>query len=146
MSIETGSVLIIDINGLVMAVAPGSAIPANTTAFLMAGTDGTNARTLSTDSSGRPVFVGAGVAGTPAGGVISIQGVSGGQGNVYRRQRRNESRRLKDEAGLDGRSGSGPLPGRCAFSELTVAYWCERHWFCFPEWNVERHGDAGDGC
>jgi hypothetical protein len=79
MSIETGSVLIIDINGLVMAVAPGSAIPANTTAFLMAGTDGTNARTLSTDSSGRPVFVGAGVAGTPAGGVISIQGVSGGQ-------------------------------------------------------------------
>jgi hypothetical protein len=78
MSIESGSVLIIDINGIVMAVTPGSAIPANTTAFLVAGTDGTNARTMLMDTSGRPVLVGAGVAGTPSGGVISIQGVSGG--------------------------------------------------------------------
>ena len=79
MSIESGSVLIIDVNGVVMAVTPGSAIPASTSAFLVAGTDGTNARTMSVDTSGRPIFVGAGTAGTPAGGVISIQGVAGGQ-------------------------------------------------------------------
>ena len=78
MSIESGSVLIIDVNGTVMAVATGSAIPAGTQAFLMAGSDGTNARAMAVDTSGRPVFVGAGVAGTPAGGVISIQGVASG--------------------------------------------------------------------
>jgi hypothetical protein len=78
MSIESGATLIIDINGVVMAVATGSAIPAGTQAFLMAGSDGTNARAMAVDTSGRPVFVGAGVAGTPAGGVISIQGVAGG--------------------------------------------------------------------
>lgn len=42
------------------------------------GYDGSNYRMLKSDSSGRPVLVGAGTAGTPAGGVISIQGVAGG--------------------------------------------------------------------
>ena len=79
MSIESGSILIIDVNGILMAVTPGSSIPASTSAFLVAGTDGTNARVLSTDSSGREVVVGAGTSGSPVGGVISIQGVSGGQ-------------------------------------------------------------------
>lgn len=42
------------------------------------GIDGTNLRGFLTDTSGRPVMVGAGVAGTPAGGVLSIQGVASG--------------------------------------------------------------------
>lgn len=45
---------------------------------LVAGYDGTNVQTLLTDSTGRQIIVGAGVAGAPAGGVVSIQGVSGG--------------------------------------------------------------------
>jgi hypothetical protein len=78
MSIESGSVLIIDVNGVLMAVTPGSSIPVGTSAFLVAGTDGTNARVLSTDTSGREIVVGAGVSGTPAGGVLTIQGITGG--------------------------------------------------------------------
>lgn len=35
-------------------------------------------RALLVDASGRPIMVGAGVAGTPAGGVASVQGVAGG--------------------------------------------------------------------
>ena len=42
------------------------------------GWDGTDIRTLSTDASGHAIIVGDGTAGTPAGGVVSIQGVSGG--------------------------------------------------------------------
>jgi len=56
--------------------ATGSAVSGNP--VLVGGSDGTNARTISTNSSGQPVVVGAGTAGTPAGGVVSIQGVSGG--------------------------------------------------------------------
>lgn len=67
-----------DVNGEVMAVSNGTAIPAGTSALLLAGSDGTNARYFSVDSSGRPVYVGAGTAGSPSGGVLSIQGVSGG--------------------------------------------------------------------
>jgi hypothetical protein len=37
-----------------------------------------NGGTLASDASNRPVVVGAGVAGTPAGGVVSVQGVSSG--------------------------------------------------------------------
>lgn len=45
---------------------------------LIAGSDGTDARNIATNSSGQPVVVGAGVAGTPAGGVVSVQGVASG--------------------------------------------------------------------
>jgi len=61
-----------------MAVEDGVAIPVGTQALLAAGTDGTNAQILSVDSSGQLIAVGAGTAGTPVGGVISIQGVAGG--------------------------------------------------------------------
>jgi hypothetical protein len=44
----------------------------------IAGYDGTNADALRTDTTGRPIVVGAGTAGSPTGGVVSIQGVSGG--------------------------------------------------------------------
>ena len=65
-------------DGYELAVIPGSAIPANTRNLIIAGSDGTNARSMLVDSSGRPVYVGAGTAGSPVGGVLSIQGVGGG--------------------------------------------------------------------
>jgi hypothetical protein len=67
-----------DSNGLPLAVSNATAIPASTSALMIAGSDGTNSRYLAVDSSGRLINVGAGTAGTPAGGVLSIQGVSGG--------------------------------------------------------------------
>jgi hypothetical protein len=62
-----------------LAVQNGTAIPASTPALMLAGSDGTNSRYALMDSSGRLVIVGAGTAGTPTGGVVSVQGVSGGQ-------------------------------------------------------------------
>lgn len=60
------------------AAVDGYAI--NTTSpTLVAGSDGSFIRTLKADSSGRLITVGLGTAGTPTGGVLSIQGVSGGQ-------------------------------------------------------------------
>jgi hypothetical protein len=56
--------------------APGAASTKNP--VQVAGNDGTDVRAIATDSSGRTVVVGAGVAGTPAGGIESVQGVSGG--------------------------------------------------------------------
>lgn len=78
MSLDSPAVILYDASGIAMAVRGGVAIPANTSALLAAGTDGTTARVLLTDASGRPVVVGAGVGGTPAGGVLSVQGVAGG--------------------------------------------------------------------
>lgn len=75
---ESPNVVLFDINGNQMAVQNGVAIPGSTPALLLAGSDGTNSRFLTVDTSGRAVLTGAGVAGTPAGGVISIQGVVGG--------------------------------------------------------------------
>lgn len=69
-------VVLYDASGNPLAVANGAVAP--TSSILVSGSDGTNLRFISTDSSGRQVVIGAGVAGTPAGGVVSIQGVSGG--------------------------------------------------------------------
>jgi hypothetical protein len=72
----------IPISGSISATNPsvsttGAAIP--TSATLVGGSDGTDLRALSSDTSGRLVTVGAGTAGSPVGGVFTIQGVSGGQ-------------------------------------------------------------------
>jgi hypothetical protein len=61
-------------DGIAFGVVDGSAIPAFTPGILTLVSDGTNARYLKGDTSGRLVVVGAGVAGTPAGGVLTIQG------------------------------------------------------------------------
>lgn len=61
-------------DGYELAVISGDPFIPGTRSILFAGNDGTNTRTILIDSLGRPVMVGAGVAGTPAGGVITIQG------------------------------------------------------------------------
>lgn len=65
-------------DGYELATINGNAIPTGNRGLLVEGSDGTNSRFITVDTSGRVVTVGAGVAGTPAGGVLSIQGVAGG--------------------------------------------------------------------
>jgi len=74
---KSPAVILFDSNGVAMAVEDGFVIPAGTQGLLVAGSDGTDAHFVLVDASGRPIVVGAGVAGTPAGGVVSIQGVPG---------------------------------------------------------------------
>lgn len=78
MTTDSPVVVLFNSDGYEVNVKPGVAIPAGTTAIIAAGTDGTNSRFILVDSSGRPVIVGAGTAGSPVGGVVSIQGVASG--------------------------------------------------------------------
>jgi hypothetical protein len=66
-------------DGLELAVKDGDTLVADSRGSVLVGADGSTAKFVNVDSSGRVLVVGAGVAGTPAGGVVSIQGVSGGQ-------------------------------------------------------------------
>lgn len=65
-------------DGYELAVNSGSAYIPGTRSILFAGNDGTDTRTILIDSSARQIIAGAGVAGTPAGGVLTIQGAVGG--------------------------------------------------------------------
>src|SRR6185369_7126909 len=61
-------------DGYELAVVANDPFIPGTRSLLVAGNDGTNTRTILIDSLGRQVLVGAGTAGTPAGGVITVQG------------------------------------------------------------------------
>lgn len=74
MSSQSPSTVLYSSDGYELAVVPGAALPAHPRAILIDGSDGVNAHTILTDSSGRQVVVGAGTAGSQAGGVITIQG------------------------------------------------------------------------
>jgi hypothetical protein len=66
-------------DGVELAVKDATALPVNVRGYVFAGSDGTNTRFVNVDSLGRVLVHGAGTAGAPAGGVVSVQGVSGGQ-------------------------------------------------------------------
>lgn len=66
--------ILYDVNGDPLAVDDGVAIPAGTPLIISGGSDGTNSRYIKVDSSGNQILVGLGIAGTPTGGVITIQG------------------------------------------------------------------------
>ena len=78
MSASSPDVVLFDGYGIPLAVQNGAVTPANTSGIMIEGSDGTNSRYISIDSSGHQVVVGPGTAGTPVGGVVSVQGVSGG--------------------------------------------------------------------
>lgn len=59
-------------------VVPDGTTPAGTSGVMMSAYDGTNSRRIVADTTGRQIMVGAGIAGTPAGGIVSIQGVASG--------------------------------------------------------------------
>ena len=61
------------ITGATDGYAISTAVPS-----VIAGSDGSFVRTIQTDSSGRLYVTGLGTAGTPVGGVVSIQGVASG--------------------------------------------------------------------
>lgn len=65
-----------DSTGRLLLGAGGQAIGSITNTSFAATVS--NGGTLASDTSNRPIVVGAGTAGTPAGGVISVQGVAGG--------------------------------------------------------------------
>lgn len=65
-------------NGNELAVAGGSANSSSNRAFLIAGSDGSINRLITLDTSGRTIITGSGTAGIPTGGVITIQGITGG--------------------------------------------------------------------
>jgi hypothetical protein len=72
------SIVWIDKFGTALAVYDAVAIPACVPGSLLMGADGGTARRIVVDAVGRVVSVGIGVAGVPAGGVMSVQGVAGG--------------------------------------------------------------------
>ncbi len=78
MTTDSPVAVLFNSDGYEINVKHATAIPAGTTAIIAAGSDGSVSRFISVDSSGRPIVVGAGTAGSPAGGVISIQGVTSG--------------------------------------------------------------------
>ncbi len=109
---ESPVVELYDSSGNPLAVQNGVAIPASTPGLMIMGSDGTNSRYALVDSSGRPIVVGAGTAGTPAGGVISIQGVSGGTSvPVTANQNGNID---------SGNSSTTPLAGNGTFSGTAI--------------------------
>ena len=78
MSQDSPAAILFNTDGYEVTVKHGIAIPANTSGILSSGSDGTNSRFISVDSSGRTIIVGAGTAGSPVGGVVTIQGIAGG--------------------------------------------------------------------
>ena len=63
-----------DSDGSPLAVDNGVAIPADTPMLILGGSDGTNSRYIRIDSDGYQLMVGVGTSGSPAGGIITIQG------------------------------------------------------------------------
>ena len=75
---DSPAVILFDSNGNEVTVVNGVIIPVNAKGILVAGSDGTNTRFLSVNSSGNLIVAGIGTAGTPSGGILTIQGVSSG--------------------------------------------------------------------
>ncbi len=68
MSGESPNAVLYDVNGNALAIQNATAIPASTPALMIAGSDGTNSRYITTDSSGRIIHVGAAAAGSATSG------------------------------------------------------------------------------
>jgi hypothetical protein len=77
-SSESPDVVLYDVSGNTLAVQNATAIPTSTPALMVAGSDGTNSRYLSLNTSGQLIITGSGSTGTPATGIITIQGNASG--------------------------------------------------------------------
>lgn len=62
-----------------VGVTDAQATTVNQRGYLSVGFDGSNYRFVRINTSGQQIMVGSGTAGTPSGGVVSVQGVTGGQ-------------------------------------------------------------------
>jgi hypothetical protein len=77
MSLESPIKTLFNSDGYEIVVKEGESLPANSGAFLLAGSDGTDTHYISLDSEGRKLVAGAGTPGSPAEGVVSAQGTAG---------------------------------------------------------------------
>lgn len=75
MFVVSPTTILYNASGVQLAVTPGSAIPVGTSAILTAGTDGTNARVLSVDATGRLDVIARITDGTN--GPVAVQPASG---------------------------------------------------------------------
>lgn len=78
MSSTSPAVVLYSSDGYQLAVQDGVSIPTGTRGLLIEGSDGTDSRFITIDTSGRLITVGAGAAGSPVGGVLTIQGIASG--------------------------------------------------------------------
>jgi hypothetical protein len=78
MSMDSPVAVLFDTDGNPLSVQDGVAIPASTPGLMLMGSDGVNSRYVLIDSARRVIVAGSGIAGTPAGGVLSVQGLVGG--------------------------------------------------------------------
>lgn len=76
---DSPAAILYDSNGSELAIANGDALDPNISGIIAVGKDGATARFIKVDANGQPVIVGAGTAGTPSGGIVSVQGVTSGQ-------------------------------------------------------------------
>jgi hypothetical protein len=77
MALESPTTTVFNSDGYEGIVKDGSSLPAQSAAFLLAGSDGTNTHYISLDSESRQLAVGAGTSGSPVGGLLSTQGTAG---------------------------------------------------------------------
>src|ERR1700733_740618 len=78
MSSESPASELYSSDGYELSIQNNTVTPNGTRGLMSAGSDGSNTRFMKVDSSGNTIIVGLGTAGTPSGGVVSIQGVSSG--------------------------------------------------------------------
>jgi hypothetical protein len=77
---QNGSTSVLrDSNYVDIAVQDGAALVSGQSYLPLAVQDGANSQAVKGDSQGRLEITGAGTAGAPAGGVVSVQGVVGGE-------------------------------------------------------------------
>jgi hypothetical protein len=78
MSYESPNLNLFSTDGYEVPVQNNVATPVGTRGIIAAGSDGTVTRFNLVDSSGRQIIAGAGTAGTPSAGVLTIQGIASG--------------------------------------------------------------------
>lgn len=79
MSNDSPAAVIFDSDGYELSVKDNTNIPAGTSTIIMGGSDGYKSRYIAVNTSGQLIVSGDGTAGVPDIGVISVQGVVGGQ-------------------------------------------------------------------
>lgn len=79
MSADSPASILFNIDGYSLEVKDGYTFSSYNSALLLAGRNSSIIHVLNTDDSGNLQITGIGTSGTPSGGVVSVQGVSGGQ-------------------------------------------------------------------
>lgn len=79
MSSDSPAAIIFDSDGYELSVKDNSNIPVGTSTIIVGGSDGYKSRYIAVNTSGQLIISGNGSVGTPSAGVVSVQGIVGGQ-------------------------------------------------------------------